>query len=704
MSGFKSFAKKTSLVFDAPVTAVVGPNGSGKSNVAEAFQWCLGEQSMKSLRGKRGEDLIFNGTAGASRQNHAYVEVVFDNRERQFNIDFDEVAIARHVYRDGTNQYFINGSQVRLKDVIELLSAVSLGVSSHHIISQGEADRILSANIYERREMIEDALGLKVFQYKKDESARKLEKTEENIKEVESLRRELAPHIKFLRKQVERVKKVEEMRIDLVSLYKEYFKREEVYLKTAHEAINKEKSAPQAELTRVEAELAKLSANISVGPSSDAMKKDELRALERELYEAQEKKNSAERELGRLDALIEINSEAKGEPSYIKSSESGQKVCKYCGQVILDTMARERHAFEEEKNRKIAELREKRAGVEEVLAKIAETISALSTRIRAEREALESKKDEFRDSERAVYELRAKRSDLQSTLSSLRSREETLVVEENNFKMELTEAGVLAGREALDYAGFVISDSALEPRTAQEERRRKIERIKIRLEDMGGVGDEVLREFNETEERDKFLEKEVADLNKSAEDLRALMVELSEKIDSEFKRGVEKINKQFQEFFSLMFDGGSAELLIVLPEKKKHKEEDELSGEIPEEEKIEEGIDITVNLPRKRIKGLQMLSGGERALTSIALLFAVSQVNPPPFLILDETDAALDESNSRKFGEMLENLSKISQLIVITHNRETMSRAGIIYGVTMGRDGVSRLLSIAFDEAVTVAK
>jgi chromosome segregation protein len=113
-------------------------------------------------------------------------------------------------------------------------------------------------------------------------------------------------------------------------------------------------------------------------------------------------------------------------------------------------------------------------------------------------------------------------------------------------------------------------------------------------------------------------------------------------------------------------------------------------------------LDIT--LPHKKTKGLEMLSGGERALTSIALLFAISQVNPPPFIILDETDAALDEANSRKYSTMIENLSKYSQLILITHNRETMSTASIIYGVTMGSDGISKLLSIQFEEAVTVAK
>ena len=119
---------------------------------------------------------------------------------------------------------------------------------------------------------------------------------------------------------------------------------------------------------------------------------------------------------------------------------------------------------------------------------------------------------------------------------------------------------------------------------------------------------------------------------------------------------------------------------------------------------MEEGLDIKVSLPKKKIRGLMMLSGGERALTSIALIFAISQVNPPPFIILDETDAALDESNSKKYGDLVELLSKHSQLILITHNRETMSRAGTIYGVTMGSNGVSKLLSISFDQATEVAK
>ncbi len=203
ISGFKSFAKKANLNFTSPITGIVGPNGSGKSNIAEAFRFVLGEQSIKSLRGKKGEDMIWNGGGESSsgRANRASVKLTFDNSRRLFSsIDFEEVSLERVVNRDGANEYLLNGSQVRLKDIVELLSGAHIGATGHHIISQGEADRILGASIRERREMIEDALGLKIHQWKKLESIRKLERTEENMKQVESLRREIAPHLKFLKK------------------------------------------------------------------------------------------------------------------------------------------------------------------------------------------------------------------------------------------------------------------------------------------------------------------------------------------------------------------------------------------------------------------------------------------------------------------------------------------------------------------------
>ncbi|HEV8666810.1 MAG TPA: hypothetical protein VN665_03105, partial [Candidatus Paceibacterota bacterium] len=182
-------------------------------------------------------------------------------------------------------------------------------------------------------------------------------------------------------------------------------------------------------------------------------------------------------------------------------------------------------------------------------------------------------------------------------------------------------------------------------------------------------------------------------------------------LEVRFSEGVAKINTEFDAFFKLMFDGGGASLVTVKEQKLRKGrtlESDELRSDLGEPEdddvEVQEGIDIQLSIPHKRVKGIHMLSGGERALISIALIFAMSQVNPPPFLILDETEAALDEANSRRYGDMIENLAKKSQLILITHNRETMSRAGILYGITMGQDGISKLLSVKFEEALAVAK
>ena len=296
----------------------------------------------------------------------------------------------------------------------------------------------------------------------------------------------------------------------------------------------------------------------------------------------------------------------------------------------------------------------------------------------------------------------------------IKALEERVHVERENFEREVAEAGVLVGKATLDFLDYHVVDKdgnrldrisiVKEPRTIQEERRRAIEKIKIRLEDVGGgTGVEIMAEFKEVKERDDFLGRELGDMEASAKSLKELISELEEKLDVRFKEGIDKINIVFQDFFSILFDGGSASLSVVKESRRARPSEEAETGEEIQEESYE-GIEVQVNLPRKRIKGLEMLSGGERALTSIALLFAMSQVNPPPFIILDETDAALDEANSRKYGDMIENLSKSSQLILITHNRETMSRAGVLYGITMGGDGISKLLSVKLDEAVAVAK
>jgi chromosome segregation protein len=746
LSGFKSFARKTELLFDAPITAIVGPNGSGKSNVAEAFRWGLGEQSLKSLRGKRGEDLIFNGAAGGSRLSRAAVSIAFDNREKKFPLDYEEVVITREVLRDGTNEYSINGTKVRLKDVFELLTSVSLGASGHHIINQGEADRILNANLYERREMIEEALGLRLYQWKIEESEKKLEKTEENIKQVESLRREIAPHLKFLKKQVEKIEKADEMRRELKGLYLEYLKKEEAYLNEFRRKIKNEKDGPMAELAQLEERLRAAEAAIASTISPDGTR--ELGEIESRLRENRNKKDELARGLGRLEGILEIKAEKLnghstdsgpagrmidyGQVEHLlgnleaflnEADQSGtlEAVKAVVAQIknLLGRFRAEHHAPSgqslQDIENEIAKLRNEKDRAEEEIKRLDDEESIMRADLNAKKSAIEKAKDETRGAEREIFELRSRRSELRSQLETIRAREERLLLEEESFKTEIREGAALVNQEIKMYENFVLP-AAYDPssdRGPQEEKRRQIERLKIRLEDMGLEGTDVLEEYKETVERDAYLEREHNDLLSSKDDLKTIIRDLKERLDTDFRDGIVKINREFKRYFMLMFDGGDAELEVIAPQKKNRSGDSEgaedatvafAEGFGEPSEELKQGIEISVSLPRKKIKGLQMLSGGERALTSIALLFAMSSVNPPPFLILDETDAALDEANSRKYGDMIENLAKFSQLILITHNRETMSRAGIIYGITMGGDGISKMLSIKFEDAEAWAK
>ena len=764
LSGFKSFATKNKLEFKAPISAIVGPNGSGKSNIAEAFRFVLGEQSIKSMRGKKGEDLIFNGSRSISRANRANVKITFDNKKRLLNIDYDEVVFERTVYRDGMNQYLINGTQVRLKDIMEILAGANIGSTAHYIISQGEADKILNVNSKERKSIIEDALGLKIYHYKKKESLRKLEKTEQNIKEVEGLRREIKPHIKFLEKQVKKVERTYELKDKLNKIYKEYLKRERTYLDNEKKKLEEEKLEPQKEHDALESELRESQKNLSKNKGENTGLKEliEIKGL---LEKSQKEKNRLEREIGRIEGEMSYNEKNlariksfEDKSDFVKIPVSNLEdfsniVDKYTNEidktneilVLKNILGKIKEAInnlilvyrkkgmdsldtEESIKLEIGRLKGEKNNLEFEINKIKQDEKDFTEKYNSLQKKIESEKDTHRDMEKRVFQIMAQINEIKIQLNLLNSRENKLFSDENNFKNEFSEALVLIGDEMSSFAnykvvngdgsGVSIEDIMNEDRVKQEEKKREVEKIKIRLEDIGiGSSDEIVKEYNEVKERDEFLEREIGDLKKSKESMSVLIKELEEKLDIEFKEGIKKINEQLNNFFVSMFGGGSATINVVKNIKKKStrdlsaqaegidsEEIIEILDNESEEEIVEEGIDVHISLPHKKIKGLEMLSGGERALTSIALTFAISQIKPPPFIVLDETDAALDESNSKKYGNIIENLSKYSQLILVTHNRETMSRAGVLYGVTMNSDATSRLLSVEFEQAVKIAK
>ena len=748
LSSFKSFGRKSSLSFTTPITSIVGPNGSGKSNIVEAIRFVLGEQSMKSLRGKGGVDLIFKGSKSISSASRAQATITFDNSKKIFSftnsgagipIDYDDITISREVFADGVNRYSINNTEVRLKDIVDLLSSVNIGSSGHHIISQGEADRVLNASNKDRRVMIEDALGLKVYQYRIRESERKLEKTLSNMKEVQALRREIAPHLNFLKKQVAIVEKAIEMRDELYNFYKVYISRETTYINTESSRLSHLRHILNEKELSLTERIGKLEEN-----KNDDIKESEflvqIKDHESQLFEIRNKKDDLARKLGRIEGIIEgierqfakvpdkkdrIISESEWKSFlYDIESQIDDAINKENLSTIIDILKNIKSKLTsflptQEENVPVLnesieykEMQEAKSVIISDLENIRDEERNILNIISDLKQKEQDSQIAFRDSERVLYELLREKNEVVSSMHSLSFEEDKLSQIKHALEAELTEASVLIGKDVISFAHTQADAPVI--RGEQEELRRKIERLKIKLEDIGaGNSGDVMKEYEETKERDAFLAKELDDLSKSIDSLRVLIQELKETLDKEFKDGVGKINKQFQEFFALMFGGGSAFLSITM-EYKKNKKSDEMVSEEDIEEKCEDeetteigferGIEINVTLPQKKVKDLHMLSGGERSLTSIALLFAISQVNPPPFLVLDETDAALDESNSRKYGDMLENLSKYSQLVVVTHNRETMSRAQVLYGVTMSGEGASKLLSIRLEDATSYAK
>lgn len=201
MYGFKSFARKTEIVFDDGITAIIGPNGSGKSNIADAVRWVLGEQSAKALRGEKMEDVIFNGTEAKKPLSYGEVSLTFDNYDHELATDFNEVCVTRRIYRSGESEYFINRSSCRRKDIAELFRDTGVGREGYSIIGQGRVEQILSAKSADRRSAFEEAAGVMKFRVRKEEAARKLENTKVNMDRLSDIIKELEDRVGPLEEQ-----------------------------------------------------------------------------------------------------------------------------------------------------------------------------------------------------------------------------------------------------------------------------------------------------------------------------------------------------------------------------------------------------------------------------------------------------------------------------------------------------------------------
>jgi len=676
LQGFKSFASKTIIDFPAGIVAIVGPNGSGKSNITDAIRWLLGEREAKNLRGGKVDDLIFAGTEKKPRMGLAQATIYFDNSSGFFPTEFKEVAVSRRIARDGESKFFLNNDEVRLKDVVDFFAKSKLGARGLNIIGQGESDLILKAAPVERREMIEEMLGLKEFILKKNSALRELKNTSVNLDKARALLEEIKPHLRILRRQIGRYKEREVVSTELDEWEKKYF---------------------GAKINVLNSEEKKLEPEVGVFNQAIDAERKNLADVERKLVETENAAPKSRVELGKIsEERREFISQMRKEAARPEKPQQGKRPA---GDIIAEI-------------KKLAEeaLNLPFEGVQSALKRILEIASGFSDKkesvpVRAVEDAevnrlldeldrrekncmteLEEFNRSFRRAVEAVGEVKEK-------IDGLENKRAKIIFEKERIKIrreELNSQIQAVGRRMEEFNGVEISGFFDET-----EAEKKIYRLRSELANIGEIDETMLKEAEETETRHDFLTREIGDLEKASVDLRGLIKELEQKIRRDFSVALAGINRELNSFSKLMFDGGRASLRIEDKKAAVSSESAETDIEFsPEIEEEAGGIEIDVSLPKKRIKGLEVLSGGERSLLAAAILFALISVSPPPFLVLDELDAALDERNARRFGELLKNFAKQTQAIIITHNRATMEAADVLYGVTMAEDGASRLVSL----------
>ncbi|MDD5291517.1 MAG: chromosome segregation SMC family protein [Patescibacteria group bacterium] len=869
IQGFKSFANKNKLVFPGMITrdrrgitAVVGPNGSGKSNIADAVRWALGEQSMKTLRGKKSEDIIFSGSDRKGRLGMAEVSLFLNNEDRKAPIDYSEVILTRRLFRDGESEYLINQSRVRLSDVQMMLAKAKFGQKTYSVIGQGMVEGFLNTSLTERKEFFDEATGVKQFQIKRDDSLGKLQTSYENLNQVNMLLSEIEPRLKSLTRQVNRLEKREKIEAELRELQLNYYRKIWHEINDKFNEFNnqfldleKTKLAKEKKLEQLNHDLEKIRVKDKRSP--------EFEGWQKSLGRLQGEKEEIVKQIARLDAQLEIKLEARGQfdlswlnnkreelageikkvKEEIESLENNIRYNKdgFAGleaekreidkllaaandnliklssgssggakakikEVLEKLLGRLEEADKEKEEGKLRELlrkikgefrrvvedfsREETEGLEEAQKEVIKLTRAReeaavkinennlralawTERVKLLREKLQgwqkeagAIEDKLRqnqaefgqkeidkekvDLKKELEKIETEAGEINKKIDGLNKEEEkekdrlfslqkeihNLQNEVNDLSRKLNDLKINSTRqetrledleaEIRENLGNLkeVREKKFSGAIDMEEAKEKMGQLKHQLELIGGIDPETTKEYKETKERFDFLSGQIKDLVSAIKSLEKIIEELDATIKERFDKEFKIISGKFEEYFKILFNGGVAKIIKVMEEEKDEDEkgggEGEENSEINPKEEAEKdtgmdlkkikflrkhnatglaGIEIQATPPGKKIKTVAMLSGGERALTAIALICAIISANPSPFVVLDEVDAALDESNSERLAKILDDLSHKTQFIVITHNRASMRRANILYGVTMGDDGVSKLLSIKLEEA-----
>ncbi|MBR5949530.1 MAG: chromosome segregation protein SMC [Clostridia bacterium] len=422
INGFKSFAKKTELIFEQGITGILGPNGCGKSNIADAFRFVLGEQSARALRGKKVEDFIFGGTEKRKHLSYCEVSMYFDNTDGSLASPYSEVAVSRRAFRSGESEYYINKSPCRLKDIQDLFRDTGIGKDGYSIIGQGRVSDILSDRSNERRVVFEDAAGVMRYRSRKEEAERKLANTSKNLVRLEDILYELEQRVEPLREQSEKalefVKLREELREMELGLFLNQYDRSNERIKLLNEnaeqlqgelntAIGEEEALASScateesaerklseSISEVSQQLITLSGTVESGVGDEKLLNERIGALDKETQQCSDEIAEMERKLG-------VNSEQIG---ILEKSVSGMDIDSKSLDERLENATADFNALDSEIGKKEATLESKKQAMMDAMNRLADTRSSVS-RLEAMRESLLKRLDELAlEREKAVNE------------------------------------------------------------------------------------------------------------------------------------------------------------------------------------------------------------------------------------------------------------------------------------------------------------
>ena len=920
--GFKSFADRTHIEFADGITALLGPNGCGKSNVVDAVKWVLAENKAKNLRADTMESVIFNGTETRPPLNIAEVTLTIANENGLLPLEDSEIALKRRLYRSGESEYYINNRQVGPTEIRRLFMDTGVGKAAYSVMEQGKIDQILSSKPEDRRYLFEEAAGISRSKAECAEAERELERTRQNLAQIEVALIENKRSYETLKVQSEKTIKYRQFKddifnceLDIQLLRLKEFTQDKARQETTKKELEEKRTAVQKEIEEIQAalfenndkikdlqtkmnslqvELAKVqtektnklqraqeynlqanqikekigilevkqnsiqekidtfneeidereadlhsknrqldsvkqniesftqnitssSAKITENDTLAAKSADEIEELNRQIADYQKQlgeitedivkeldaklkdsgyssnaaksaKEEVENSLAKLkifaegrknifsdyasitghsesenekliqDAIkafeeissISVNIEEavskyeKAMPDFIEDFTSPEGIItkkRGIDSKILDINSQiekinERIASYKSENgelvKKINEYRETlnqlrvtEASMAQAIFGVKQNVEILRRSLVSEQNNLRQNQEEFEQEQRRRDELNEQIIDVQSELAAIEHRGQKCADEMSEINSEIVRcnSSVSGTQNKLDKKqeeqrkiqsqyeklamDLVTSDNDIrnikqnfidthsrdlmefEERmykitTSSAVLREKLAKSREELKALGSVNLMAPEEFGEQKERYEKLQSSYDDTNKSLENLIRVSEEIKTKSTEMFLDTYNKIKKNFHNMFRRLFGGGRGELRLVDPQNV-----------------LTSGIDIYAEPPGKKLQNIALLSGGEKTMTAVALLFATYQVRPSPFCLLDEIDAALDDKNVSSFVTALRSFAKLSQYIVITHNKKTVMGASTMLGVTMQESGVSKVMTMRLDKEIS---